>query len=561
MRKYLVRNFILMLLAILAFIQFGPAAQAQTNSQVPLAYIDNTGNVRLAASGNDQGTAITQDADFKIPQTSPLTHNYTHLRWSPDGSKLAFQDSVTGNLLVATLGKAPQLIASHGAAEYPPAWLSDGNTIAYVVNTQQPAGTNAVTMSIQQVLSSGGQPTQVGSFAASQGCGGGGTDPADILYAQETALNGNFLTFASMNGGWLYSTACTGIGLAWNNASHQQQWKIDNVGRVVLSPSGTQAAAVLFDQNARPSSLIYIDLTSGRNGALNTGSAVDQVGWSADESTILYSTIDGQSVSLWKIPVQGAQATQLFADQGKYIGVITSSPASPSAVFSYIPGGDNSQTQILFVPLNGSVANRSNATVVAQGGRPAFAITRAPNPGPTLTPTSTPTPTNCTPRTDWTVTYTVMPGDTLFSLAQRTGTTVDELATGNCLANPNIIFVGQGLRVPVAPQAPVTNIARRIVFPPGATSVAVQGQVTANGIDRWVLAAQAGQTMTAQLTFSSGQAILVVFGADGNVLLSDHAGASTFTGTLPSTQDYFIDVRGNPNGTTSYTLSITIPPR
>ncbi len=104
-------------------------------------------------------------------------------------------------------------------------------------------------------------------------------------------------------------------------------------------------------------------------------------------------------------------------------------------------------------------------------------------------------------------------------------------------------------------------MAKRIVFPLGATSVAVQGQVTANGIDRWVLAAQAGQTMTAQLTFSSGQAILVVFGADGNVLLSDHAGASTFTGTLPSTQDYFIDVRGNPNGTTSYTLSITIPPR
>ncbi len=37
--------------------------------------------------------------------------------------------------------------------------------------------------------------------------------------------------------------------------------------------------------------------------------------------------------------------------------------------------------------------------------------------------------------------------------------------------------------------------------------------------------------------------ILIVYGADGTVLQSDHAGSATFSGVLPSTQDYLIDVR------------------
>src|SRR5205823_363367 len=85
--------------------------------------------------------------------------------------------------------------------------------------------------------------------------------------------------------------------------------------------------------------------------------------------------------------------------------------------------------------------------------------------------------------------------------------------------------------------------AQNISFAPGAISASVAGQVANTGTDRWALSAQAGQTMTVQLTFSTGQAILIVYGADGNVLLSDHAGVSAFTGILPASQVYYIDVR------------------
>ena len=45
-------------------------------------------------------------------------------------------------------------------------------------------------------------------------------------------------------------------------------------------------------------------------------------------------------------------------------------------------------------------------------------------------------------------TYTVAPGDTLHVLAARFGTTVETLAATNQIANPDLIFVGQSLRVP-----------------------------------------------------------------------------------------------------------------
>jgi LysM repeat protein len=42
----------------------------------------------------------------------------------------------------------------------------------------------------------------------------------------------------------------------------------------------------------------------------------------------------------------------------------------------------------------------------------------------------------------------VQPGDTLAAIALRFGTTWQAIAMANALANPNVIFVGQILRIP-----------------------------------------------------------------------------------------------------------------
>ena len=100
----------------------------------------------------------------------------------------------------------------------------------------------------------------------------------------------------------------------------------------------------------------------------------------------------------------------------------------------------------------------------------------------------------------------------------------------------------------------------RILFPRGSTSTTVTGQLNASGSHQYVLEAQAGQTLNIDTTFTEGAAILVVWGIDGDVLLSDHAEASAFQGVLPTTQDYYILVKGRPDGDTSYAMTVTIPP-
>jgi inhibitor of cysteine peptidase len=82
----------------------------------------------------------------------------------------------------------------------------------------------------------------------------------------------------------------------------------------------------------------------------------------------------------------------------------------------------------------------------------------------------------------------------------------------------------------------------------------------AAGIDSYTLTAAQGQTMWVTVTATQGTAVLVIWGADGTVMISDHADATNWSGELPSTQDYNIDVKGDPDSATVYTLQVVIPP-
>lgn len=51
------------------------------------------------------------------------------------------------------------------------------------------------------------------------------------------------------------------------------------------------------------------------------------------------------------------------------------------------------------------------------------------------------------------VDYTVRKGNTLFGIAQFFGTTVEKILSVNKIADPNMIYVGQTLKVPVDTEA------------------------------------------------------------------------------------------------------------
>lgn len=63
----------------------------------------------------------------------------------------------------------------------------------------------------------------------------------------------------------------------------------------------------------------------------------------------------------------------------------------------------------------------------------------------TATPSSTP---GCVPRDDWKLVYEVQFNDALDRIAAQYNTTSAALAEANCLDNPDLIVVGQKLRVP-----------------------------------------------------------------------------------------------------------------
>lgn len=71
-------------------------------------------------------------------------------------------------------------------------------------------------------------------------------------------------------------------------------------------------------------------------------------------------------------------------------------------------------------------------------------------------------------------TYTVQPGDTLYAIARRFGTTINALVSANRIANPNLIYPGQVLTIPgVAPPTALPAVTvNGYIFPVSRTTAA-----------------------------------------------------------------------------------------
>jgi hypothetical protein len=99
----------------------------------------------------------------------------------------------------------------------------------------------------------------------------------------------------------------------------------------------------------------------------------------------------------------------------------------------------------------------------------------------------------------------------------------------------------------------------RIQFAPAATSATVGGALVSGGTQRYVLQAQAGQTMDVALVTRARDALLEVTGADGTVLKGAADDGQSWQGSLPTSQDYIITLTGGATGA-PYQLRLAIPP-
>jgi hypothetical protein len=101
-------------------------------------------------------------------------------------------------------------------------------------------------------------------------------------------------------------------------------------------------------------------------------------------------------------------------------------------------------------------------------------------------------------------------------------------------------------------------IPKRISFRSGATSARLEGNVGAQTVINYVARARAGQTMTVTVTAPTNDVLLTIYGLDdGQPLVRAASGATNWSGTLPGTQDYAIDVVGT-DAARKYTLDVEI---
>jgi hypothetical protein len=125
----------------------------------------------------------------------------------------------------------------------------------------------------------------------------------------------------------------------------------------------------------------------------------------------------------------------------------------------------NTPTNTLtFTPSKTRTKTSTRTPTKTRTPKPTRTPTRTPR--PTNTPTNTPLPTDtplppptaCFPRAGW-VPYTVLQGDTLFSISRRAGVSLIEMQTANCILDASAIYAGQVIVVPPGSQVSVTAAA------------------------------------------------------------------------------------------------------
>ena len=102
------------------------------------------------------------------------------------------------------------------------------------------------------------------------------------------------------------------------------------------------------------------------------------------------------------------------------------------------------------------------------------------------------------------------------------------------------------------------KVAAIVTFSQGAISKTLTGTTPNGYVLSYSLACRGGQTMTVSLNLPASSAYLDVFGLGTGTLLSPSSHATSWTGTLPATQDYIVEIIPANGQVVNYTLTVTV---
>jgi LysM repeat protein len=156
--------------------------------------------------------------------------------------------------------------------------------------------------------------------------------------------------------------------------------------------------------------------------------------------------------------------------------------------------------------------------------------------------------------------YAVAWGDTLTSIGQRFGVSVAALKQANNLRG-NSIYTGQRLYIPgIDGPTPPQPEAERVQFAPGAVAATRSASLNTGETKRYVLEAQAGQTMQV-IVNNYGAPLPVTISGPGATPYSAPARSTTsqttVQTTLPTSGDYVVAI-GPAGQPTSFTVTFVI---
>jgi LysM repeat protein len=177
-------------------------------------------------------------------------------------------------------------------------------------------------------------------------------------------------------------------------------------------------------------------------------------------------------------------------------------------------------------------------------------------------------------------THTVQSGDTWASIAQRYNADVVVLQAANSSSS---LAVGSVIKIPLnsstgiiytpAPVAAATltptvtptattqanpTDAVRITFPQGTTSATIPGTLNGQAGIRYVITGNQGQNMTINIVATPVNEIAWAVLDPGGVAIRQLDANTTWTGLLPTTGDYRIELSGIGTNNKTYTLTVSI---
>jgi hypothetical protein len=103
-----------------------------------------------------------------------------------------------------------------------------------------------------------------------------------------------------------------------------------------------------------------------------------------------------------------------------------------------------------------------------------------------------------------------------------------------------------------------TKVAQIVNFPSGSSSITLSGSTPKGYVVSYAVSCKANQVMTVSLNVPATTAYLDVFGLATGPLLSSSGKATSWAGTLPSSQDYVVEVIPAGGQVVNYTLTVSV---